>query len=258
MPASPGLKKLKGGRKNLISNFQSELRNGFEELNKVLPNFEDQSYLLNHEMGRMEPSVQKVYLRVQKQEKKLHRIQLKQKGFMDPNVVSREEVMNSLLSRGKCNQHQHEDPGQNSFITMQWLIMSEKSVFSVAWDQIYVINSVVSSYFYAYMVISGSGHNQLSTTSANIILFYDLYFAAHIVKCFLTDFVPNGESKPVKNFKEIAFNYIRGAFPVDFLCWLPLHQIFENAMGTESNVFLTLGLIRLYRSMKKFDVFNLI
>lgn len=116
---------------------------------------------------------------------------------------------------------------------------------------------IVSSYFYAYIIMSHQVG--LSTISSNILLFYDIYFGAHIVKCFLTDYVPKGEGKPVRDFKSIASNYIQGAFPVDFICWLPLHMMLEVSLNpSDSRDFLCLGLIRLYRSMVKFDVFNLI
>lgn len=80
-------------KKNLISSLQTEFKNGYEELNKVLPNFEDQALLLNHEVGKMEPQVQKVFLRVQKQEKKQHRINLNKTGFIDPKLSSRDEIL---------------------------------------------------------------------------------------------------------------------------------------------------------------------
>lgn len=85
-------------------------------------------------------------------------------------------------------------------------MFKQDSRFSVIWKQIYIFISVISSYFYCFVIIDGNKDNSRIITA--IIIVFDIFFALDIIKKFWTEFTAQGEIKANKNIFMIAQNYI--------------------------------------------------
>lgn len=87
---------------------------------------------------------------------------------------------------------------------------------------------------------------------------FDFFFLCCIVKKFLTEYTPQGESLPVRNIQMIATRYLFSGFFIDFILWLPFNFIGE-ALGEKqrSRDLLFIKLFRLYPALQSFDTFAL-
>ena len=90
-------------------------------------------------------------------------------------------------------------------------------------------------------------------------IFYFIVFLLQIFKNFLTDFTPEGEIMPNRNFVQIANRYLYSNFALDFICIIPIHWMIDNNFNEANYLFFikTLRLIRgldllNMRKMKKF------
>jgi len=86
-----------------------------------------------------------------------------------------------------------------------------------------------------------------------ILLLLDIYFTIDIAKCFLTQYTPIGDTKPVKNFKKIALNYIENGFKRDFIMWIPIFRILRMIIGENGRLVL---FVKCYRIIKGLSIFN--
>lgn len=137
-----------------------------------------------------------------------------------------------------------------------YLIMSETNFVSIFLNYIDIIICISSSYFYAYL---GAFYEVIKSTAdfdvaEQYLLFLDIYFTLDIIKCFLTDFTPEGERKPVRNFKKIAKHYLENAFIRDFILWVPLFRVLRYYAGNEARLVLFVKCTRIIKGFKIFNV----
>ena len=62
-----------------------------------------------------------------------------------------------------------------------------------------IVSCIVSSYLYAYLAVFGDG----SFPYPSVIQFFDMLFLLSIGKCFLTEYVPEGETRPIRDLRKI-------------------------------------------------------
>jgi hypothetical protein len=95
-----------------------------------------------------------------------------------------------------------------SFNIHNYIIISQYSNFSAIWDWLDIIFCLMSSYLYSYIAVYSDIN--LNEEIRESVWFFEIFFFLAMVKNFLTDFIPVGEIKPVRNYKQIAMRYIKG------------------------------------------------
>jgi len=65
---------------------------------------------------------------------------------------------------------------------------------------------------------------------------------------FITDFIPDGETEPTKDLKQIAKRYLHRGFLIDFITVLPLSLMFEI------KILYLLKTLRIFNGIKLFNV----
>lgn len=78
--------------------------------------------------------------------------------------------------------------------------------------------------------------------------FIDFFFLISMFLKFITDFIPDGETEPTKDLKEISKRYLNNEFLVDFITILPLTLMFEL------KILYLLKTIRVINGIKMFNV----
>jgi hypothetical protein len=81
----------------------------------------------------------------------------------------------------------------------------------------------------------------------------DIYFTSDIIKCFLAEYTPVGDTKPVRNFKKIASNYIENGFCRDVVMWIPIFRIIRLIVDEHAELVL---FVKCYRIVKGLKIFN--
>ena len=73
------------------------------------------------------------------------------------------------------------------------------------------------------------GSDSLDPTGDKIVFVFEIVFVLSIIKIFLTEFKPDGISRPVRDLKKIATRYVSNGFPMDLLMVIPFNWIFSGA-----------------------------
>lgn len=58
-----------------------------------------------------------------------------------------------------------------------------------------------------------------------ISVFFETVFSISIIMRFLTDFIPPGETLPVRDFEKIYTRYLQEGFLFDFIPWIPINFV---------------------------------
>lgn len=87
------------------------------------------------------------------------------------------------------------------------LLTSQYSQFSVIWNFIDKFCCIFSSYLYMFMSVFQ--REIIGETPVIIALCFETIFLLTIIKTFLTEYTPDGETQPVKSLSKIAKQYIR-------------------------------------------------
>lgn len=205
--------------------------------------------VLKAELGEMDDDMHKIFKEVGNQQERVNAIVSKKNGFIKPedtcnHSFCRKEMWD--INKHKCEKDEYE-------YLINWAI-GQSSAFTVRWKQIHITLSVLSSYFYCYIIINYE--HALQSWEYVFLLFFDVYFLTDIIRKFLTEYTHEGDRFPTKDLKKIAWNYITTELPIDFLCWIPLNFIFEPVLGYESRELLVIKMLRLYIAQKEFRVFR--
>ena len=151
-----------------------------------------------------------------------------------------EEEHNDAHENGSdCEDHQ--------FDFVECLILSEHSYFQVVWRIILLSSSIASPYYYAWVAYEG-----YENTPTAIWLF-ELVFAMDILREFLTEFVPDGETIPVRNLRRIAARYIERDFYFDMIPTFPITFFFDNR---KAEIWRLFYLIKVIRVATAFEIYN--
>ena len=183
--------------------------------------------------------------------------QLLRKIGIDPEDLLPEHVNDSFNPGEKQfddeveQQHNHDEGvaecEEHSFDFVEWLILSEHSFFQVAWRVILLSSSIASPYYYAWVAFEG-----YETTPIPIILF-ELIFAIDILREFLTEFTPEGETIRVRNLGRIATHYIEGDFYFDMIPTFPITFFLNNS---KAEIWRLFYLIKVIRVATAFEIYN--
>ena len=132
---------------------------------------------------------------------------------------------------------------------MEFIIISHTNYFYGLWSVIHTICCLFSSYFYAFM--AAFGQPEPDTPLYKLDWFFEIVFYISFLLCFLVDFVPEGGSRPVRNFRSIAIRYLKGGFIMDFLPIIPFVQMIDLG-GREKHFYI----IRILRLVAGFKILN--
>lgn len=129
-------------------------------------------------------------------------------------------------------------------------IIARKSIIYKLWSVFEVFCCLSSSYIYAYMAAFENPEH--GTTLFDLFLFYEIIFLVAFMLNFLVEYTPKGEEKPVREYKKIAWNYLKGNFALDFIPLVPLQ--FIDLPGGKERLFIVIKLIRIFNGIKVFKV----
>ena len=85
----------------------------------------------------------------------------------------------------------------------------------------------------------------------------EITFLISMIVKFLTDYIPEGENKPTKDFVLIAKNYLNNGFIWDFIPLLPLNFILNTIDDRNYElvrIALFIKLIRIINGLKLFNI----
>lgn len=102
------------------------------------------------------------------------------------------------------------------------------------WKGFVVLNSLVSSYFYAYMsaFYSPKPENNLF----KVMLFFEIVFFAQIILKFFEEFTKDGQTIPTKDLGEIARKYLKDQFIYDLIPLIPFPYLLPLG-GKEGHLY---------------------
>lgn len=81
---------------------------------------------------------------------------------------------------------------------------------------------------------------------------FEVFFMIDILKCFITDFTPVGEVKPIRDFKSIAIHYLKTNFIVDLILWMPIAPMLSELTKEITRIYI----IKCFRLFKVLAIFN--
>lgn len=85
-----------------------------------------------------------------------------------------------------------------------------------------------------------------------ISICFEIIFVFLMIKKFLTTYVNQGETKPVKNLTLISMKYLKGDFLSDLIPLLPLTFIFDK----DTKMVKLLYIVKVIRVLNGFKVFD--
>jgi len=107
---------------------------------------------------------------------------------------------------------------ENSGIA-KYLIINSRGYLSAVWGGIDLICCLTSSYFYAWIGCFG---NKEDSWFRLVDIIFETIFTISILVRFTTDFIPEGNTTPVKDHFKIAKRYWAKGFLYDFIPWIPI------------------------------------
>ena len=125
------------------------------EFNRGKPNLDDNNMILNAELGHIDENMQKVYSQVTVQQNRARKINTKKNGFIKPEEFDRRvDVKQSMSKQPERSSHKPEDQDQIHWI-FDLIVNEQDSRFTVWWNNIFVLASAISTYFYCYVIVIG-------------------------------------------------------------------------------------------------------
>lgn len=145
------------------------------------------------------------------------------------------------------------------FQIWKYFIMAENSALSILWNFVDIFSCIFSSYFYAYLAAfgmkdpsQGSDGNDDAVFST-IEMVYESIFILSILKQFLTEYTPDGETQPVRDISKISKRYIKDHFVLDTICVIPFSRMLEF-IGEEARLLYLIKSIRIIKGIRFFSV----
>ena len=113
---------------------------------------------------------------------------------------------------------------KNKPMIFEKLIISHNNSYLDIWEFIHTIFCLTSSYIYAY--VANFGLPEEGSTLYHLDTVFEVSFIISIILNFITDYVPDDNLTPVKDFRKIAVRYIKGDFTLHIIPVIPWHKIF--------------------------------
>ena len=82
----------------------------------------------------------------------------------------------------------------------------------------------------------------------------ELIFVISIIIRFLTDFIPQGDIRPVKELGKISDKYLKESFWREFIPTIPVTFIFEVHHDSFWRILFLIKIIRLYNCYNAFSI----
>ena len=148
------------------------------------------------------------------------------------------------------------------FEIWKYFIVGEHSGFSQFWFVIYIISCIFSSYIYAYLAAFGTNDEAFNHSYpgqsemqffTNLEISFETIFVLSIIKQFLTEYTPDGETQPIRDLQKIAKRYIKDDFVLDTICVLPISRMLKF-MGEEARLFYLIKSVRIIKGINIFSV----
>lgn len=186
-----------------------------------------------------------------------------ERGFIFRNQMT-QKIKATSYSQAEYNQK--EESKKSKLDIWDCVLISESSPFSIFLNYIDIIICIFSSYFYAYLgafykVQELENLDEVSVVDLRheakveaVLMALDIYFGLDMVKCFLTDYTPIGEGKPVRNLVKIALNYLKNGFLRDFIMWIPIFRLIRLLVGEKARLILFIKCLRIIKGFRIFNV----
>lgn len=113
-----------------------------------------------------------------------------------------------------------------------------------------IIFCLISGYLYMWLATFGEEINMEELWILTGIM--EIFFLISMYSNFMTDYLPEGSSEPVRDLQKIAIRYLKGDFFMQFLALIPFTFFIEI-----DRVFVHLYLLkvsRAFNAIKFFDV----
>lgn len=111
----------------------------------------------------------------------------------------------------------------------QVFIVSRRNRLYKCWEVIITILCLISAYIYANIAAFRMHPVRDERHINDIYAAFESLFLFDMVLQFFVEFVPEGQTRPIRNLERIAMNYFRNDFLLDFIAILPLELLeFKN------------------------------
>lgn len=183
-------------------------------------------------------------------------------GFITPNLMNKTEFKFSmvtskaeenLLRKEQLKNCDSSDEGSgcfDRFSLSKTLITKEDSVFSIFWRFLDAFSCIVSSYLFVFMATFSDF--QVGETLYHVAIGFEILFFLSMVKCFFTEYTPEGQTHSVKSLSLIAKNYIAKGFWLDLIAIVPIPFVFRGYHEL-IKLFYLLKIVRMTRGIELFE-----
>lgn len=136
------------------------------------------------------------------------------------------------------------------------IIISETNKWYQSFNILVTVLCLVSGYYYG--AIAGFRYTNLEIRDEfNITLqiFAEIIFFIHMCLQFILEITIDGSPTPQRDFKSIAFNYLKTNFAIDFITMIPIQ--FLDLKRKRQYMFYAIKLLRIKKGFRLFDVSKL-
>ena len=120
---------------------------------------------------------------------------------------------------------------------MQWFVLSLDSPLLMLFKPIHILACMLSSYIYIWFTAFGDD----GRLKLQIVI--EAQFLFDMLLNFLTEYVQDGETEPVRDLSRISKRYLKQEFLSDLIPLLPLPFL----VGTQTRIGRLLYLLKLFR-----------
>ena len=152
-----------------------------------------------------ESQIQKDFQILVTKRQKIDRVNSKylqnKRGFIAPEEweAEKDNEMEQFGVKNKKNGDSFEEK-ESEFDLKSLLLISESSLILVFWKPLEIFSYLLSSYYYAWLMSFSSQIESLSPMQ----IFWESIFLISMIINFLTEYTPDGETKPVREHPKIA------------------------------------------------------
>jgi len=140
-----------------------------------------------------------------------------------------------------------DEPDEPDFKKL--LTISNNGFIIIVWKPIEILACLLSSYYYAWILAFGA-EEHIGVPRWSII--FEAIFAISMAINFMREYIPDGETVPVRDHAKIAKHYFKNGFWTDFIPLLPIP--WALSFLHYSKVLYIIKIIRIDRGFRIFDV----
>ena len=136
------------------------------------------------------------------------------------------------------------------------IVLKEKTIFMVVWNQFDIICCVLSSYVYGFAA-AFQMTTHVMEPDYNVMLLdtgFFIVFSISMIFKFIKEYTPQGEQDPCRDLSMISARYLKGSFLTDLIPLIPLHWIINFRLHRWCNILFLVKVMRIWKGLHVFDV----